>query len=147
MLKPPTRKTRKSPKTLIFFVSLFSLAILLQVIATFTHIALWQVILNLALTVSSLTSLAITSSKDPGHVKNEKVPFLALLEVCDSTDLCSDCFAVRTTRSRHCAVCNKCVERFDHHCPWVNNCVGLKNHAVFLFFVTSMLLTLIVVFS
>jgi palmitoyltransferase len=29
------------------------------------------------------------------------------------------------------------VERFDHHCPWINNCVGIKNHNAFLAFLIS----------
>lgn len=69
-----------------------------------------------------------------------------LLEVVESTQLCADCLTIRTTRSRHCSVCNRCVERFDHHCPWINNCVGVKNHRQFLLFVISMFSTVTIVF-
>lgn len=52
--------------------------------------------------------------------------------------MCPDCEVLRTPRSRHCAICNKCVERFDHHCPWINNCVGIHNHNAFLTFLCSL---------
>lgn len=31
---------------------------------------------------------------------------------------------------------NRCVKKMDHHCPWINNCVGWANHAYFTYFLT-----------
>jgi len=47
---------------------------------------------------------------------------------------CSTCKYVKPARSKHCTVCDVCVERFDHHCVWINNCVGRKNYKWFLGF-------------
>lgn len=40
-------------------------------------------------------------------------------------------------RMKHCSVCDRCVESFDHHCGWINNCVAEKNHREFIVMVFS----------
>jgi len=99
---------------------------------------------QIALAAIMVVSHTLAMCKDPGYLKpGNGVDFQELMKVFDPVLLCPDCETVRTDRSRHCSICNRCVERFDHHCPWVNNCVGLQNHGVFMVFLTSMLLLLL----
>lgn len=36
--------------------------------------------------------------------------------------------------ARHCRKCDKCVAGFDHHCLWLNTCVGRRNYHRWLLF-------------
>ncbi|KAI3614840.1 palmitoyltransferase akr1 [Moniliophthora roreri] len=56
---------------------------------------------------------------------------------------CIQCMARKPLRSKHCRVCDKCVARSDHHCPWVWNCVGSNNHRQFVLFVLMLVIGII----
>ncbi|CAL0325665.1 unnamed protein product [Lupinus luteus] len=100
------------------------------------------------------------SSKDPGYIKmnvhdtenmKDDEPLLKIeinnpaLLAGNWTQLCATCKIVRPLRAKHCSTCDRCVEQFDHHCPWVSNCIGKKNKWDFFVFlvleVSAMMVT------
>ncbi|KAE9610990.1 putative protein S-acyltransferase [Lupinus albus] len=48
---------------------------------------------------------------------------------------CQKCSHYKPPRAHHCRICKRCVLRMDHHCIWINNCVGHANYKVFIVFV------------
>lgn len=62
---------------------------------------------------------------------------------------CLDCNIYRPFRCSHCYICDHCVEKFDHHCPWIGVCVGRKNYFWFVIYISikSVFLLMIAAFS
>lgn len=69
--------------------------------------------------------------------------YFNLLEAGEFKQVCVVCRALRRMRSHHCKECGRCVERLDHHCPWIDNCVGFGNQRSFYCFIVMLLATII----
>ena len=53
---------------------------------------------------------------------------------------CFTCNIFRPPRTSHCALCDNCCQRFDHHCKWLGTCVGKRNYKYFF----TLVLTLVI---
>ena len=56
---------------------------------------------------------------------------------------CYSCMIFRPKRSVHCRQCNVCVEMFDHHCPFISNCIGKRNYVFFWSFINLLWINLV----
>ncbi|CAD8140432.1 unnamed protein product [Paramecium pentaurelia] len=59
------------------------------------------------------------------------------------TQFCEVCIAYVKEQTKHCGYCNRCCEGFDHHCYWINNCIGRKNYKQFIGMIISTFLFLL----
>ncbi|KAK8088006.1 hypothetical protein PG997_002967 [Apiospora hydei] len=83
---------------------------------------------------------------DPGYVPKlngiaeQKAVIDELLSLWkfDEANFCVSCMIRTPLRSKHCKKCQRCVAKHDHHCPWVNNCVGVNNHRHFFLYLISL---------
>ncbi|EGR27816.1 hypothetical protein IMG5_188420 [Ichthyophthirius multifiliis] len=83
--------------------------------------------------------LLMEEQKQLQNQNNIKTPDEILLELFkienDQSKICIDCQILKPNRSRHCEICKQCVKVYDHHCPWINNCVGAHNLVFFTLFI------------
>jgi palmitoyltransferase len=53
----------------------------------------------------------------------------------DEENFCVFCMVRKPLRSKHCKRCSRCVAKHDHHCPWIDNCVGANNLRHFVLYI------------
>ncbi|CAH8867245.1 unnamed protein product [Trichobilharzia szidati] len=73
---------------------------------------------------------------DPGVMPlyQYSIEYLSTLQKPEGWTTCNKCGIHRPPRAHHCRICRRCVRRMDHHCPWINNCVGECNQKYFIQF-------------
>ena len=98
-------------------------------------------LITVVLFIITIIYLIIASFSDPGIIlrysgetAERKEIMLNQMGHLRRYRFCTTCSIIRPSRSTHCGDCNNCVERFDHHCPWIGNCAGKRNYKYFYIF-------------
>ncbi|EAW06283.1 ankyrin repeat domain-containing DHHC palmitoyltransferase family protein [Aspergillus clavatus NRRL 1] len=89
--------------------------------------------------------------EDPGYVpkagsRNQQRAVISELFTqwkFDEENFCVACMIRKPLRSKHCRRCSRCVSKHDHHCPWIDNCVGVNNLRHFVLYIISLELGII----
>ncbi|XP_061754399.1 palmitoyltransferase ZDHHC23-A-like [Nerophis ophidion] len=119
-----------------------------------SRIQLCSLTAGVILTIASL----VRTKRGPGFVRTEAVEYWPHASVQSEASSCAGatsqfptgsgrcswcpvCKIRRPPRAGHCRTCGACVQRLDHHCVWINSCVGQANHRSFLLTVCVFLLT------
>ena len=143
--------TGNKPYHMIYSILLFSCPfilltiILIKIRDNFQNSILIIIIINSILYISVIINTIMGGCTDPGilprqtkdYYYNTNKPLLKNIinGYTFNLNYCYTCSLFRPPRTSHCATCDNCVERFDHHCLWLGTCIGKRNHKYFYFLI------------
>ncbi|KAF1995380.1 palmitoyltransferase swf1 [Amniculicola lignicola CBS 123094] len=128
----------KHPMVIIFFLGLVTASVGMFVPVVWGHLLLHQKLLIFFLVPQPylFTYLSARNNNETyinatNHAAQMRhYPYDRILYY--PGNMCSTCNFLKPPRSKHCSICKTCVSRMDHHCIWVNNCLGRSNYKWFL---------------
>ena len=137
-VKPPLRPPKPNYLSVSTFTLFFGGGSILTILFSVQYVHYAASILYGFQIAFTLSLYLLVVNLDPGQLKPDPdITLVDLYEKYESHLICPDCNIFRPARSRHCQNCDRCIEKYDHHCPWVNNCIGARNLGVFFAFLNS----------
>lgn len=80
--------------------------------------------------------------KNPGYeIQANNIGLIELYSKYIPEYVCPYCILKKHKGTKHCFVCKKCIRHYDHHCVWLNSCIGKTNHKVFIVFLVALIIS------
>ena len=138
-----SKKTLCSNKNMILFIVLHLVIILLVffILLPYFNSNIFSSIYIIVSAFVFILYISLSFSNPGKMINNEYNDLLDIVEKGnDAEDFCPYCLVKNNFRSKHCLICQNCIDEFDHHCFWVGNCIGKKNYKLFFIFLIYILL-------
>ena len=156
-LKAPAKKIKKNKKYVLLASTLKLITFYL--IITFIYPFLFSFydkenfdififLLHLITNISLFILFIVLICSNPGFVKKEKKikDFETLLVKNNDNffEFCFKCSIFKTENIKHCIICDKCCKEFDHHCLWLDNCIGKNNYKFFILILYNLFFNILI---